>query len=793
VKFSKQQFHYITVFFFSVGIWIVLSLFGLLDGIAKEAMRWRYEFRGELEPSSDIVYVDLDAEAISFIGDRPWDRRDFGRLVHALLGAGEANVVGLDIIFSKFGPGALLDVSRARKGDEFFGQVVEHYKDQVVLAAAYTGVYSAISDEDANLLLIRHGFDDPKVIPFPEAPTYPIISFDAGRLGLANVDEELNRGAIPYWVPAFMDLSGARFSLHLVDGAMAHMSEFMDGAQVIAEDGQFKVADKDGWATFSVPDHSNLRLFSLGLEMFLATHRLGPEAVERSDSELVIRKDGDVFRRIPLTHNQCAEVNWFEGWNRDGATPHYSIKMVLEKADALAQASEAADTVLVEEIENWFSRFKDKTVFVGPVDATLKDIAPTPFDREPTPKVAVHANFFRTLDQEAYISRLTFGKEIVITFGLAIIATFLALLGGWGRRFFRVGSLLVILLYAGIVFLSFAQADMVLPLVTPIGAALTSVFCVTSLKLGSEEVQRRRIKNLFGAYVSPELVENMIESHRDPELGGTEAQVTAFFSDVEGFSALSEKLPAPELVSIMNEYLSAMTEALQVEGGTLDKYIGDAIVTMFGMPLPLPDHAARACKASIRMQERHAELRDKWASEGKWPDEVLGMRTRIGLNTGLAVIGNMGSRVRFNYTMMGDSVNLAARCESGAKTYGVYTMITESTLKGALDMGAELRYRRLDRIVVKGRSEPVEIYELWDGSVNQKLAETCREHYEKGFDAYLAGDWNEAIAYFNESLKVEPSASFAPTSPSALLLSRCRVFLESPPTNWDGVYKMKTK
>ena len=153
----------------------------------------------------------------------------------------------------------------------------------------------------------------------------------------------------------------------------------------------------------------------------------------------------------------------------------------------------------------------------------------------------------------------------------------------------------------------------------------------------------------------------------------------------------------------MNDYLSEMTDLLQAEEGTLDKYIGDAIVMMFGMPLPVNDHAWRACVAALRMQERHKALRQRWVESGRWPEIVEQMRTRIGINTGEAVIGNMGSRVRFNYTMMGDSVNIAARCESSAKTYGVYTVVTEMTLTAALKTVPDLFYRKLDRVIFKGR------------------------------------------------------------------------------------------
>lgn len=787
----KQLIYYFGLILVSIGCWVSLWSEGVLDGFEQEAMRWRYLVRGERSSTAPIVYVDLDADAVSYIGARPWDRKNFSLLLDALLGPGQAKALGFDIIFSMFSGGSLLDYERARQGDLSFGQSIECFADRVVLAAAYTGTTSA----EATLPLRRDDYLDPRANPFPEAPSYPILTEDSGRLGLANVDEEMSKGSVPYWVVALVELKGELFSRHLMDGVQRHLVDALNEPEVVVEGDTLKLVDKDGWSPYVLPHQTEQRLFSLGLELFLAAHGLGPESVVSAGEELLIRRDGDIFRRIPLdVWGQSLEVNWFEGWKRSELSEHYSIREILKRADALGQAAEQNDTLKVEEQLTWFSRFKDKVVFVGPVDPQLKDIAPTPFNREPVPKVGLHANLYRTIQDEAYIVRLGTPWTIGLIVLLTLVVAALALWSGAGRALTRVGSMVLVLTYICVVFYAFSHGNYVIPLVAPVCAALTAALLVVLLKLGSEEWQRRRMKALFGAYVSPELVDEMVESQRDPELGGTEAEVTALFSDVEGFSALSEQLPPDQLVPLMNEYLSAMTDALQAEGGTLDKYIGDAIVMMFGMPLPLKDHAARACAAALRMQERHAELRREWAQSGQWPEIVARMRTRIGINSGVAVIGNMGSRVRFNYTMMGDSVNLAARCESGAKSYGVYTMVTGATLRAALERMPQLFYRKLDRIVVQGRTEPVEVFELWDASVAREAAIQCRECYEDGLQLYFKGEWAAALERFIAAEPYEPAAAFAPTTPSAVLAQRCREFLESGgPEEWNGVYRMRTK
>jgi adenylate cyclase len=316
----------------------------------------------------------------------------------------------------------------------------------------------------------------------------------------------------------------------------------------------------------------------------------------------------------------------------------------------------------------------------------------------------------------------------------------------------------------------------------------------------AEQREKKRIRGLFSSYVSPAVVQEMIEEGKEPELGGDEAYITAFFSDIQSFSTFSEKLPAGTLVELINEYLSAMTNILTEHGGTLDKYIGDAIVAFFGAPVPQEDHAYKACVVSQLMQYKLSELRDKWANEGeKWPEIVHHMRNRIGINTGKMVTGNMGSESRFNYTMMGDNVNLAARCESGAKQYGVYTMVTGDTKREAQQYGDRCVFRYLDRIVVKGKTEPVEVYEIM--GLRKYLNEeqfACKQKFEEAIEAYQKQHWDQAIELFEQAAALEYFSpnddSFIHTNPSLVYIERCQVMKENPPSgDWDGVYVMTSK
>jgi len=252
---------------------------------------------------------------------------------------------------------------------------------------------------------------------------------------------------------------------------------------------------------------------------------------------------------------------------------------------------------------------------------------------------------------------------------------------------------------------------------------------------------------------------------------------------------------------LMNEYFTACTEIVQEEGGTLNQYAGDAIVVMFGAPVPFPDHASRACLAALRVQLKLGELRSKWRAEGgKWPPVVGEMQSRIGLNTGRCVVGNMGSRMRFNYTMMGDDVNLAARMESGAKHWGVYTMCSEAT-RAACEKHAADRvvFRPLGRIVVKGRTQPVPIHEIVGLKENVSPGtRECLALFAQGLERYHARDWPGAQGFFTRSAALEPNipdrTPRITSNPSLVYLGITAEYSrQPPPPDWNGVYQMLEK
>ncbi|MFC1481529.1 CHASE2 domain-containing protein [Candidatus Neomarinimicrobiota bacterium] len=332
------------------------------------------------------------------------------------------------------------------------------------------------------------------------------------------------------------------------------------------------------------------------------------------------------------------------------------------------------------------------------------------------------------------------------------------------------------------------------PIIQGIAAIVMTYGSIVVYRFIIEQKDKHYLKDTFGAYISPELIEQMYTEKQAPELGGESGILSAYFTDIASFSSFSEVLTASRLVELLNEYLTAMTDVLLEYNGTLDKYEGDAIVAFFGAPIHFDDHAKRALEVSLRMQEVLGDLRDKWASEGdKWPDMVQLMRMRIGINSGEIVTGNMGSRTRMNYTMMGDVVNTAARLEASAKQYGIYIQTTMPTLELA---GIEnFEWRFIDKVKVMGKSEAVEAVEILSlpGQLTEDM-KSLKAVYDQAMDLYRAQKWDAAGKKFTASEKLEEVFPKRPTTPSKVYIDRCLYFKENPPgEDWDGSWTLTSK
>jgi len=284
----------------------------------------------------------------------------------------------------------------------------------------------------------------------------------------------------------------------------------------------------------------------------------------------------------------------------------------------------------------------------------------------------------------------------------------------------------------------------------------------------------------FKKFVPSDMVESLIGSGQEAAFGGELREITIFFSDIAGFTTITEKLQPDEIVELMREYLSAMSDEVVNAGGTVDKFIGDAVMAFWGAPQINPQHARAACQTALASQERLRELQEKWKSEGRATFDM-----RIGVHTGDAVVGNFGSEKRLNYTVIGDSVNLASRLEGLNKQYSTSIMISEHTYQAADGVLA----RPLDLVSVKGKSEAVLVYELlaMDES-DPELTELVKTH-TSAVESYCEQNWTAAIQMFEQVLNLRPD-----DPPALQMIERCRQYQEVPPdSDWDGVFRMQTK
>lgn len=429
-----------------------------------------------------------------------------------------------------------------------------------------------------------------------------------------------------------------------------------------------------------------------------------------------------------------------------------------------------------------------KYVLLGLSASGLFDLRPTPVDPR-APGVTVHATMLDNLlsgeVMRSFPDWATFVVLILLTVAAALAATYAS--KTWVEALLIVGFLAVPL---GLGFGGYALGFWV-PMVVILVAVFVALAAANVANYATEGAQKRFIRGAFSQYLSPAVIGQLEQDPERLKLGGERRDLTMYFSDVEGFTSISERLDPEQLTGLINGYLTPMTDIIiQEEAGTIDKYEGDAIIAFWNAPMDQPDHAIRGVRAALKCQQRLRELNPEFS-------QIAGtdMKMRIGLNTGPAVVGNMGSNTRFDYTMLGDSVNLAARLESANKQFGTYTMISRNTLD-QLDAGGEDRelgfvgilndiaVRELGRLQVKGKLEPVTVFEVM---TPQELA--ARRGVVDTFCAALRLYYNarfaEALEAFTSIKEADPAA--------AKYAQACGPLISQPPKMWDGRMTLEAK
>jgi adenylate cyclase len=525
--------------------------------------------------------------------------------------------------------------------------------------------------------------------------------------------------------------------------------------------------------------HQGTAYYSLALKMMPMVLNEDVEYINERDHYTV------AGRRLTKTRNNRMLINFYGGYR---SFDYISLESVVDDEDFQTTTEMLAFEVNEFDHPDYGLLHQgvldDKIVLIGATMPELQDFHQVPFPNSSGEKtmagVEIHANALQSLIDGDFLRELSDLSNLLIAF-LVLIGTFLItyFFVGWA------GLIAAILTGAGWGFLAyfvFAQFNLFLPILPSFLAVLLGYTGSTLQNVLFEISEKKKIKSMFSTYLSPDLVDKMVADEYSYKLGGSIENLTVLFSDIENFTPLSEMFEPDDLVSLMNRYLDDITGRINKNGGTLDKYIGDAVMAFFGAPIKSDTHAIDACRTVLMSGT-------VWADE-KLQENSLEIKTRFGINTGEMLVGNMGSALRFNYTVMGDQVNIGARCETACKTFGVYAVVSESTMQLAKESN-EFLFRELGFVRVKGKLQPIRLFQLVCFKKDAPdETEVQISNFEKALELFYERNFEDAMELFKKVKKNEESHLFAEpnNNPSSLYIKVCIKMIEkSPDEKWSGV------
>ena len=711
-------------------------------------MRMRIQ-EGELDPR--IVIVDIDEKSIAEVGRWPWSRNVIAQLIDKLDGKYHARAIGFDVIFSE------PDTSSG------YGTLEALAKNELKDVAAFRERIRALKpDFDYDRRMARALEGRPTVLGY----------------FLSNEPDAVTKGLLP--APAFL--------VDALDGREIDSTEYVSYSGNLKE---LQSAAKAGGFMNPTPDSDGtIRRLPLLAKvgdgyyesLALATARVGLGASKIRPvffTEEETGLSGELLRQygamkaiklnskprtttIPLERNLTALVNYRgPGGPRGGQYRYLSAVDVINEKVPMEQLA-------------------DRIVLVGTTSAGLKDLRSAPVSIN-YPGVEMHANIISSILDGEFKQEPDFGQTLqelqVISIGLVlglvlpVLAPLMSIVASLAATTVLIGGNLWM----------YQSLNWVLPVAVPL--LLVGALFVFNVAWGYlfEYRKGRAMVNLFGEYVAPELVAEMAANPQSYNMEGESRELTVLFADVRGFTTISEGLDPNALREYINLYLTAMSEDIRGNRGTLDKYIGDAVMAFWGAPVTLPDHAQRAVASALKMQLTAKELNKDFVARN-WPPLKIG----IGLNTGEMRVGDMGSKIRRAYTVMGDAVNLGSRLEGITKVYGVGIAVGDATRRAA----PAYAYRELDSVRVKGKNEPVPIFEPI--ALESELDDAERAALRKWHEALAlvrSQKWDEAQRQIGGLAVAHPDCGLY-----QLYLQRIAYFRDHPPgADWDGVTTFETK
>ena len=794
---------------------------------------WRASDSTIINMGTDVVLVEVDDEAWRILKDNkvpwPYPRGDiWARAVDNISKAG-AKVIAFDIQFDS--PDARSEYLKSVSGNlpADFQQYLPGHGD-ILLAESIQNAQDNGTEVVMDVKMVR----EPTRIP-PSYIAYPVpeIMDVNPETGLINDMLDTDGFSRQYSIAGYMEHEPDIAYLTLGVKCVKAFLDIPDDAVPTFN------ADNLSW------NFGDLNITSYGRTNNFLVNYYGPPSGYKIPGGKNLKPWG-TFPRFSLSqildtqdYDLPEDLDWMSQFI-PGEMPNWilSIEDEAERKDMMAMMGLGADFDITQ------SPFYNKIVILGVAVEVLHDVKSTPFYNymdlsQLTPGMETHANAIQTLLHENYIK--VFGGKttrymvegapypmvnfllifclctlayilltkielhpvvagiIIFSEGLVYYAFAMGMFANDNWWFWK--STVASLLPGGLhekyyehlqVVLPGPGESYMMPIVAPLAGLVFTYASNIIFQFLHEQQDKKFLRETFGTYIAPKVLDKMYEEKQAPKLGGVEGHHTAFFSDIQNFSTFSEALEPTRMVALMNEYLTVMSQVILDNEGTLDKYIGDAIVAFYGAPAPVENHEKKSCTTALLMEDALEDLRQKWRGENDWPDIVYSMQHRIGLNCGKMVTGNMGSEMRMNYTMMGDTVNLAARLESSAKQYGVYNFVGQNIYEETKD---EFIFRFLDFVRVKGKTIPVKVYELVSAKNNaDNHTVNLIKVFEEGLDHYYQQQWDKALIHFEKAEGMEDHFTSRNTTPSAVYIERCIMFKDNPPgKDWDGVWTMTSK
>jgi adenylate cyclase len=703
----------------------------------------KFRFRGPIPAGQQVAILAIDDDSLKAIGRWPWSREDMARMLARLKQAGP-RVIALDIIF-------------AEKEETASYQALKNLSADLTRRGVSPEILKVLEVEknraDVDRLLAKViGQGPPTILGF-------FFRSLGGKTG--GVDAEKLMGASflqasTYNIVRLLDTKPSQVNLVGATGIERNLPEISDAG---AGDGYFNmIPDADGtvrWFPMAVMYGGE---FFAPMSLVTLSH-----AEVRAPMAITLSRwgvDGVRLgpRSVPVDRYGRMLINYL---GPEMIIPTYSAAALMD--GTLPAAA-----------------LKDKVVIVGATAVGIYDLRVTPFSGT-FPGVEIQATIMDNLLRGNFIRTPPFGLIIMLLILVALAVMLGVVLPRFSAAWAFIFTLFIIEGYVGLNYLLFTRQGLQLELFYPLGLIVLVYLGVTMQRFLAEERERERIRKTFESYVAPAIVQEMLKHPEQLRLGGERREITVLFTDIRGFTTMSENLDPEALVKLLHDFLNPMSNIIINQGGTIDKYMGDAIMALFGAPLMQKDHPRLACRAALEMVSSLAALNKTWAEQGRPP-----LMVGVGVNTGPVAVGNMGSDRLFDYTAIGDNVNLASRLEGLNKYYGTNILISDTTAE-ALENGFILR--DVDMVRVKGKAQGVRIHELiGEGEPDPELARFL-ELYHQGLALYREKRFHECQLPFGRALELRPSDATCQR-----YVTLAQKHHETPPADdWEAVTIMDGK